>query len=202
MIPEAAGHAEIAEIVEVMVQRVAALQPAQVARRFDRPMVDPVMRRHVPKVAQHHSRRKAGGNFNGADEEGGHGHERQKNEESEPNRRANEGLLIVVMHIMLLLDPFDMVEDVAMEQVFNEGPAGDADDNGQNRGHPSMRIAREGQGDAGDSGGWIGIKIGEENGPAQSRGRHGRSSLVRVQRRTVGRVGFSPIHTIILSSMV
>ena len=124
------------------------------------------MRGYIPKVAQHHSRREAGGDFDRADEEGGHGHEGQKNEEREPNRRANERLLVVVMHIMLLRDPLDMVEDVTMEQVFNEGPRADSSHNSQDSCQPSMGITCEGQGDEGDSSGRKGIEIGEENGSA------------------------------------
>jgi hypothetical protein len=36
-----------------------------------------------------------------------------------------------MVHIMLLLDPLDVMEDVSMEKVFREGPEGNARANGR-----------------------------------------------------------------------
>src|ERR1700690_123084 len=108
-------------------------------------MVDAVVGGDIPEVSQHHPRRESCRELERAQEDGRHGDQGQEDEEAEPGRRADEGLLVAVMHVMLHLDPPDMVKDIAVEQVLDEGPGAESDQNGQDRGPPSVQVALEGK---------------------------------------------------------
>ena len=83
MVPKSAGDTEIAEIVEVVVQCMAAPEPPEVAGRFYPPMMHPIVGRDIPEVSQHHSPGEAGRDFDRAKQEGGQSHEREKDEQAE-----------------------------------------------------------------------------------------------------------------------
>jgi len=178
VVPQTIGDAKITQIVEVMMECVAALQMRQVGR-LDLPMMDAVVRRHIPKVSKHHARGEPRGDLKVADQDGRHRDERQKDKNAEPGGSADKRLLVMVMHVMLVLDPFDMMENVAVEQVFDKGPNAQAGHDRQDRRPPPMGIAHERQDNKADGGRWIGVEIGKEGGSAQSRGGRGGPGALR-----------------------
>src|ERR1700694_1799726 len=55
-IPELGGHAEVARLARVMMQRVAALQAIEIRTRANAAMMEHVVHAAVPDIAQHQAR--------------------------------------------------------------------------------------------------------------------------------------------------
>ena len=115
-----------------------------------------------------HGLSRQGRDFDAGNQDGGQSHEGEKDEQAEPSRCPHQGQLVMVMNVVLLFHPFYMMEDVAMQEIFDQAPAGKARDQSYQREHPPMWITREGEHDQGGGGGRVGVKIGKKGGSAQA----------------------------------
>jgi hypothetical protein len=106
----------------MVVERVTALEPAHIARGPDSPMVHPIMRRYITEVPDHHSPCEPKGHVGARNQQHGQRYKGEKNEQTEPCRRTNECHLVSVVNIVLVLNPFYVVEDIPVEQIFDQAP--------------------------------------------------------------------------------
>src|SRR5260370_33964237 len=117
-IPELTGHAEVARLARVMVQRMAMLAVIEIRARADAPMMKHVMYADVPDIAQHQSR----GDPTGEIEAGFPPQWKQcadaDRRQAQPGRRAHEPLRILMMQLVHCRKEPDPVQHPAMDGVF------------------------------------------------------------------------------------
>src|SRR5665213_2950265 len=127
-VPETVGDAEIAPIVEMMMEHVAPLQAIGVGAGLDMPMVKDVVDTLEAEVAEHRSRGEAGRGRRTDDKPRGEDKENGKRAKAYPDRGAEQCILFIVMRLMHFLDVRHVVKHVAVQDVLDQCPEPDPRD--------------------------------------------------------------------------
>ena len=146
---------------------MALFQPEEKAAVAGGPMVDGIVGQGVTEVTQHEARGEGQAQDQARICDGRSRGQDQDDHEAQPRRRAKQGLLVIVMLGMLVLDVRQVMQHVAMHDVLDERPASEADHQGDEHGQPVGGCAVKGIGDQNHGQRRIDVEIGKKTGRAQ-----------------------------------
>src|SRR5665213_96804 len=117
-VPETIGDAEVSVLVKMMMEHMPAREPVAEGGGLNPPMVDDVMGAAVEEVAQHDPAGETGGDHRSGEEPQRDECKDDEQGQAQPDRRSDQGLLVAVMLVVQFLDVRNMVQHIAVEQIF------------------------------------------------------------------------------------
>lgn len=132
-VPEVGDNAVITGSYVVMMRHVANARGIKQASRFRRHMMGSVMHEHVEHIADQRAAAEAARDDE-AEHEKGREEQREKHDDGEEGRSADEPVRIGVMGVVKFLEERHAVVEPAMHRIFDEGPGTKAGEKGEKPG--------------------------------------------------------------------